>query len=61
METQKLQLNGTEEIKSGNRSQVYALLARSFRFPAEVESGESDGPRATKHFKALTSGCSKSA
>lgn len=37
METQKLQLNGTEEIKSGNRSQVYALLARSFRFPAEED------------------------
>ena len=37
METQKLQLNGTEEIKSGNRSQVYALLARSFRFLAEAD------------------------
>ena len=37
METQKLQLNGIEEIKSGNRSQVYALLARSFRFPSEEE------------------------
>jgi len=35
METQKLQLNGVEEIKNGNRSQIYALLARSFRFPSE--------------------------
>lgn len=37
METQKLQLNGSEEIKSGNRSQVYALLARAFRFPTSEE------------------------
>lgn len=34
MATQKLELNGIEEIKSGNRSQVYALLARAFRFPS---------------------------
>jgi DMSO reductase family type II enzyme chaperone len=34
METQTLQLSGSEEIKAGNRSQVYALLARAFRFPS---------------------------
>ena len=34
METQKLQVNGSEEIKIAARSRVYALLARAFRFPA---------------------------
>lgn len=33
METQKLQVNGSEEIKIAARSRVYALLARAFRFP----------------------------
>ena len=37
METQTLQLNGGEEIKIGNRSQVYALLSRAFRFPSEED------------------------
>ncbi len=45
METQKLELNGSEQIKSGARSQVYALLARAFRFPApevfkEIQGGQ---------------------
>src|SRR3989304_9166489 len=37
MNTQTLQLNGGEELKVGNRSQVYSLLARAFRFPTEEE------------------------
>ena len=48
METQKLQLNGSEEIKIASRSQIYALLARSFRFPSEDEfSGIRDGQLAS--------------
>jgi DMSO reductase family type II enzyme chaperone len=37
METQKLQLDGTEAINTGSRSRMYALLARAFRFPLEDE------------------------
>ncbi len=33
METQKLEVNGTEELKIGSRSRLYALLSRAFRFP----------------------------
>lgn len=48
METQKLQLNGSEEIKIAARSQVYALLARAFRFPAlddfkQIQGGQFAG------------------
>src|SRR3972149_7307538 len=37
MNTQTLQLNGGEELKIGNRSMVYGLLARAFRFPTQEE------------------------
>ncbi|MBI1997804.1 MAG: molecular chaperone TorD family protein [Deltaproteobacteria bacterium] len=37
MNTQTLQLNGGEELKIGNRSQVYSLLARAFRFPTQED------------------------
>ena len=37
MKSQTLQLNGGEESKIGNRSQLYGLLARAFRFPSEEE------------------------
>lgn len=51
METQKLQVNGSEEIKIAARSQVYALLARAFRFPTleefkQIQAG--DFARATQ-------------
>jgi DMSO reductase family type II enzyme chaperone len=34
MDTQKLQVKGSEEIKIAARSRIYALLSRAFRFPA---------------------------
>jgi len=37
MNTQTLQLNGGEELKIGNRSMVYGLLARAFRFPTQED------------------------
>lgn len=37
METQKLQLDGTEAINTGSRSRMYAMLGRAFRFPLEDE------------------------
>ncbi len=43
METQKLQVNGSEEIKIAARSQVYALLARAFRFPAAEDFKQIQG------------------
>jgi putative dimethyl sulfoxide reductase chaperone len=48
METQKLQVNGSEQIKIAARSQVYALLARAFRFPAledfkQIQGGQFAG------------------
>jgi putative dimethyl sulfoxide reductase chaperone len=43
METQKLQVNGSEEIKIAARSQVYALLARAFRFPAPEDFKQIQG------------------
>jgi DMSO reductase family type II enzyme chaperone len=48
METQKLQVNGSEQMKIAARSQVYALLARAFRFPAledfkQIQGGQFAG------------------
>src|SRR3989304_7140395 len=34
---QTLQRNGGEELKIGNRSMVYGLLARAFRFPTQED------------------------
>jgi len=48
METQKLQLNGTEAINSGSRSRMYALLARGFRFPTEAEFQQIKGGQFAK-------------
>ena len=54
METQKLQLDGTEAINSGSRSRIYALLARGFRFPTEAEFQQvKDGQFAKEAQEAL--------
>ncbi len=55
METQKLQVNGTEEIKIAARSQLYALLARAFRFPAPEDYRQIQGGQyASAAEQALT-------
>jgi DMSO reductase family type II enzyme chaperone len=48
METQTLQLNGSEALTAGTRSQIYALLARAFRFPSaedfdDIQAGQFAG------------------
>jgi DMSO reductase family type II enzyme chaperone len=43
MATQKLELKGSEEIKTGNRSHLYALFARAFRFPSLEDFGAIQG------------------
>ncbi len=56
METQKLQLDGTEAINIGSRSRLYALLAHAFRFPSEEEFQRvKDGQFANEAQESLAS------